>query len=78
MDTDQEDARNRLSPLQLIAANPRGSVNAAAVNRLKKAELQEELSLRGLPEEGTREVLRQRLNQAIKCEQSLPAGKLQP
>ena len=78
IDTDQEDAQNRLSPLQLIAANPRGSVNAAAVNRLKKAELQEELSLRGLPEEGTRDVLRQRLNQAIKSEQSVPAGKLQP
>lgn len=77
-DTDQEGAQNRLSPLQLIAANPRGSVNAAAVNRLKKAELQEELNLRSLPEEGTREVLRQRLNQAIKTEQSIPVGKLQP
>ncbi|DBA93821.1 TPA: hypothetical protein ACH3X3_013875 [Trebouxia sp. C0006] len=74
IDTDQEDAQNRLSPLQLIAANPRGSANAAAVNRLKKAELQEELNLRGLPEEGTRDVLRQRLNQAIKSEQSVPAG----
>ncbi len=78
IDTDQEDTQNRLSPLQLIAANPRGSANAAAVNRLKKAELQEELNLRGLSEEGTRDVLRQRLNQAIKSEQSVPAGKLQP
>lgn len=78
IDTDQEDAQNRLSPLQLIAANPRGSVNAAAVNRLKKAELQEELNLRNLPDDGTREVLRKRLNQAIKSEQSLPAGKLSP
>ena len=77
-DTDQEDAPNRLSPLQLIAANPRGSANAAAVNRLKKAELQEELNLRGLPEEGPRDVLRQRLNQAIKSEQSVSAGELQP
>ncbi|DBA90517.1 TPA: hypothetical protein ACH3X1_003776 [Trebouxia sp. C0004] len=74
IDTDQEDAQNKLSPLQLIAANPRGSVNTAAVNRLKKAELREELNLRGLPEEGTREVLRKRLNQAIKSEQSIPAA----
>lgn len=72
--TEAEAAQSKLSPLQLIGSNPRGNVNSAAINRLKKAELQEELGLRGLLEEGSREVLRKRLNQAIRSEQPASTG----
>ncbi len=77
-DTNQEASPSRLSPLQLIGSGPKGSVNAAAVRRLKKAELQEELQLRALQVDGNRYELRERLIQAIKSEQADSAGLVIP
>ena len=48
----------------------------AAVTRLRKAELVQEMQLRGLPESGTRQDLRERLLKAEEIEQHLVTGTL--
>ncbi|KAL3130568.1 hypothetical protein ABBQ38_008374 [Trebouxia sp. C0009 RCD-2024] len=57
------------SPLQKIHSGPNSRSLSAAVIRLRKAELVQEMQLRGLPETGSRHDLRERLLQAIQAEQ---------
>ncbi len=65
-------------PTSAYRRKPERQRKRRSSKQVEKAELQEELNLRNLPDDGTREVLRKRLNQAIITEQSLPAGKLSP
>ena len=64
------------SPLQKIKSGPNSRSLSAAVIRLRKAELVQEMQLRGLPETGTRLDLRKRLLEAIEVEQRLVTGAL--
>ena len=64
------------SPLQKIKSGRNSRSLSAAVVRLRKAELAQELQLRGLPETGTRLDLRERLLEAIEVEQRLVTGAL--
>lgn len=64
------------SPLQKIKSGPKSRSLSAAVIRLRKAELVQEMQLRGLPETGTRHDLRERLLEAIEAEQRLVTGAL--
>lgn len=64
------------SPLQKIHSGPNSRSLSAAVIRLRKAELVQEMQLRGLPETGSRHDLRERLLQAIQAEQRRATGAL--
>lgn len=64
------------SPLQKIHSGPNSRSLSAAVIRLRKAELVQEMQLRGLPETGSRHDLRERLLQAIQAEQRHATGGL--
>ena len=64
------------SPLQKLKSNPNSRSVPAAVIRLSKAELVQEMQMRGLPETGTGNDLRERLLEAIKDEQHLITGAL--
>ena len=71
----QEDATDS-SPLQKIKSGRSSRSLSAAVTRLRKSELVQEMQLRGLPETGTRPDLRERLLKAVETEQRLVAGAL--
>lgn len=76
-DSEQESQTSgKLSPLQIIGTGRKSSVNKAAVRRLMKPELQEELQLRGLPVDGVVSVLRDRLNEHFKSELTSSAGEV--
>lgn len=64
------------SPLQKISSGPNSRSLSAAVIRLKKAELAQELQLRGLPDTGTRQDLRARLLEVIEDDQRVATGGL--
>lgn len=64
------------SPLQRIHSSPNRRSLSAAVIRLRKAELVQEMQLRGLPETGSRHELRERLLAAVQAEQRLTSGLL--
>lgn len=64
------------SPLQKISSGPNSRKLSAAVIRLRKAELAQELQLRGLPDTGTRQDLRARLLEVIQDDQRVTIGAL--
>ena len=53
------------SALQRIEASPRGKSRSGALNRLSKPELQQELRLRGLSDNGKKEALKARLTDSL-------------
>lgn len=64
------------TPLQKISSGPNSRSLSAAVIRLRKAELAQELQLRGLPDTGTRQDLRARLLEVIEDDQRVTTGAL--
>lgn len=56
------------SVLHRITSSPRGKTGSAALNRLSKPELQQELRLRGLSDHGKKPELKQRLFDALEID----------
>lgn len=63
-----DESRAAGSVLQQITSTPRSKTSAAALNRLSKPELQQELRLRGLSDQGKKPELKQRLLDAFEPE----------
>ena len=71
---DTQESGGFSSPLQQINLTAKCRSLSAAVTRLRKPELVQELQLRGLPDTGNRPDLRQRLVDALEAEKSATQG----